>query len=488
VAGKYRIERTIGSGGMGVVMAAHHLALDEPVALKFIGADRALDREAIERLMREARATFRLRSKHAVRVHDVGELPSGSIYIVMELLEGRDLRGELTARGPLPESEVVGHILEACDALDEAHALGIVHRDLKPHNLFLAKSTHGRPMVKVLDFGMSKVDPTLWEAGPLTRPETALGTPKYMAPEQWRSAAEVDARADLWALGVVMYELLTGSAPLQKLTLRERQARMLVGAIPSPREENPEVSEAVARVVMRCLRADPQGRWPSVAHLATALHDALPAAAPQVERVEITHTGLTTVVPAEVVAKRAAEMFAATQSDPRSSVTPPTRPETPIARVAAPLTPRSDDFDATTEVRAPAFTPANMVVEASRAASPAEEKKRMASTLRSPEARPGMGQLHAAPTERTQPMPRPAIPAVPAHAPAPAPSLAPAPAPVLPTAPMAPYSPPRPPRSRAPARATGPSRTAIVLVFLGAVAATAGVLALLWAVSRAVWP
>ena len=133
---------------MGVVMAARHLTLDEPVALKFVIDDRGNDPEAKARMMREARATFRLRSEHTVRVLDVGELPSGPLYIVMELLEGRDLKSELAARGPLPEQEVVRYALEACIALEEAHAIGIVHRDLKPHNMFLARSSRGTTVLE----------------------------------------------------------------------------------------------------------------------------------------------------------------------------------------------------------------------------------------------------------------------------------------------------------------------------------------------------
>jgi len=231
VAGKYRVERTLGRGGIGIVVAAHHLALDEAVALKFIGLNLEGEREVVQRLLREARATFRLRSKHTVRVLDADELPSGAVYIVMELLDGHDLRAELAERGPLPEAEVISYVLQACDALEEAHTLGIVHRDLKPHNLFLARQRRGPPIVKVLDFGMSKVDPAMFEGGPLTRPETALGTPRYMAPEQWRSAATVDHRADIWALGVVMYELMTGKVPLQGMPLGERQARLAMRAV-----------------------------------------------------------------------------------------------------------------------------------------------------------------------------------------------------------------------------------------------------------------
>ena len=372
VAGKYRIERFLGSGGMGVVMAARHLTLGEPVALKFVTEGRGGDPEALGRMMREARATFRLRSEHTVRVLDVGELPSGPPYIVMELLEGRDLRAELQARGPLPEDEVVRYALEACEALEEAHALGIVHRDLKPHNMFLAKSTRGTTVLKILDFGMSKLDPEQFdaEAGPLTRPETALGTPKYMAPEQWKSATAVDARADVWALGVVMYELLTGAAPVSNLRGAERLARLLAGAIEDPRELRAEVTEPVARVIMRCLRADPNVRWPSVAHLRTALRDASPGASRGVPRAEVTRTDVTRAVPTDVMKERAARAFARTREavaerdDPDDSsappsIGPPTRRATPAALQHEP--PSTTDFEATTEVRPPQFTPASLV-------------------------------------------------------------------------------------------------------------------------------
>jgi serine/threonine protein kinase len=255
----------------------------------------------------------------------------GVVYIVMELLEGRDLRAELAARGPLPETEVVSHVLGACDALEEAHALGIVHRDLKPHNLFLSKPRQGSPTVKVLDFGMSKVDPALFDTVPLTRPETTLGTPRYMAPEQWQSAADVDARADIWALGAVMYELLTGTAPLQSLPAHERQARLLAGAIPSPRELKPDLSEGIARVILRCLRADRAGRWPSEAHLATALRDLHPEVEPRAERADVTRTGVTAVVPPAEQARRAAMAFAPEPQGPSTMPEPPTRPEVPAA-------------------------------------------------------------------------------------------------------------------------------------------------------------
>jgi eukaryotic-like serine/threonine-protein kinase len=496
VAGKYRIEGHLGSGGMGVVMAARHLTLGEPVALKFVTEGRGSDREAMGRMMREARATFRLRSEHTVRVLDVGELPSGPLYIVMELLEGRDLRAELKARGTLPESEVVRYALQACEALEEAHALGIVHRDLKPHNMFLAKSARGATVLKVLDFGMSKLDPEQFdtEAGPLTRPETALGTPRYMAPEQWKSATAVDARADVWALGVVMYELLTGEAPVSKLRGAERLARLLAGAIEDPRELRSDVSEPVARVIMRCLRADPKGRWPSIAHLRTALRDASPGLSGAIPRAEVTRTDVTRPVPSDVMKQRAARAFArsreeADESDEPGappSVGPPTRRATPAALQQSPP---PADVEPPTEVQPPQFPPPSQVVESVAApvhSAPAATQpipkvpanKPNVATLRSAAGIAGAAAAiqalaNAEPHEKTRPM-------------AGAPQRA-----VLPTVPDSPRGPPQPPVASAPRPLPAPAPTParlpprmMVLLAAGGILSLAALVLVGWWVSN----
>jgi eukaryotic-like serine/threonine-protein kinase len=489
VAGKYRIEGHLGSGGMGVVMAARHLTLGEPVALKFVTEGRGSDPEAAGRMMREARATFRLRSEHTVRVLDVGELPSGPLYIVMELLEGRDLRAELKTRGTLPEAEVVRYALQACEALEEAHALGIVHRDLKPHNMFLAKSARGGTVLKILDFGMSKLDPEQFdaEAGPLTRPETALGTPRYMAPEQWKSATAVDARADIWALGVVMYELLTGEAPVSKLRGADRLARLLAGAIEDPRELHADVSEPVARVIMRCLRADPKGRWPSIAHLRTALRDAAPGLAGAIPRAEVTRTDVTRPVPSDVMKERAARAFARARDDADepdvadlvSAGGPPTRRATPAALQQSPA---PADAEPPTEIQPPQFPPPSQVVESVAApahstAAPTQPLPRVVaskpnvSTLRSAAGIAGAAAAihalaHADPRAKTQPMadaPRRAVlPTTPDSPPAPSQS----PAASTPQAVPAPPSPARfPPHTKVLLAAGGiVSLAALVLV------------------------
>lgn len=484
MAGKYRVEKQIGSGGMGVVFAARHMQLDEPVALKFVAVDRAADREAVSRMMREARATFRLRSEHTVRVMDVGELPSGPVFIVMELLEGRDLRDELAARGPLPEQEVVQYVLQTCAALEEAHAAGIVHRDLKPHNLFLARKQRGGTMVKVLDFGMSKLDPELFAAGPLTRPETALGTPRYMAPEQWKSASAVDQRADIWALGVVMFELLTGEAPLGKLRGAERQARLLAGALPTPREVRPDVGEAVSRTIMRCLRADPEVRWPSVAHLASALRDAHPELAPSAEHLEVTRTDVTVALPPDEMQRRADVAFAGETETHVVPVAPPTARETPLARNPVP-SPRPDDFDQATEVRPPLFTPAEM--ESQTPPTPQAPKKPSppkahAATLRSFGAPPDP--LAAPPQEKTLPMPRAPVAAV-AVAPPPAVQSPPPLARPIASSPLPPASGPVfPPAQPKPSERPRLDTRGIVLVVVGGLLSMLVAAVLAWIVVR----
>jgi len=476
VAGKYRVERTLGRGGIGIVVAAHHLALDEEVALKFIGVNLAAEREVVQRLLREARATFRLRSKHTVRVLDADELPSGAVYIVMELLDGRDLRTELAARGPLPEAEVISYVLQACDALEEAHSLGIVHRDLKPHNLFLAAQRRGPPIVKVLDFGMSKVDPALFEGGPLTLPETALGTPRYMAPEQWRSASTVDLRADIWALGVVMYELLTGRVPLQGVPLGERQARLLAGAIPSPAEIHPGISDELARVILRCLKADPASRWRSVAHLATALRDAGPTTTREAERAEITQTAVTAVVPTRQMREQAARAFATEAPEPERPPERARRPTLPDSPVALDEARSGEDSDEPTVVRPPLFTPAELVLDSVPApvvevesVPPPTATGRKAireATLRSAGPLPGVEQLLNAPvTDETL-----RLPGAPPH---PGKSVVPAVQAVVqaapPSAPVA--APPWPrPAPATPRRRWGPVAIALVVALVALLA------------------
>ncbi len=272
LAGKYRVERVLGQGGMGVVVAAMHLQLERRVALKFVLPEAIQSPEATERFAREARAASKLQSEHVARVLDVGTLESGAPYMVMEYLEGRDLGQEVDARGPLPFAEAAEFVLQACEAIAEAHGLGIIHRDLKPQNLFLARRVDGRPLVKVLDFGISKFNGAQsGENMSLTKTHAVMGSPNYMSPEQLRSARGVDARSDIWALGVILYELLTGKVPFVATSVTELCAMVLQDTPRPLREIRPEVPLALGDVIAKCLEKDPNQRFPSIASLAHAL-------------------------------------------------------------------------------------------------------------------------------------------------------------------------------------------------------------------------
>jgi serine/threonine-protein kinase len=272
LAGKYRVERVLGQGGMGVVVAATHLHLQEQVALKFVHQD-AINQESVARFQREAMAAVKLKSEHVARVLDIGVLETGAPYMVMEYLEGRDLSQVVRERGPLPVHEVADYVMQACEAIAEAHAIGIVHRDLKPRNLFLTFRVDGRPLVKVLDFGISKfsVSAQSGENMSLTRSQTVLGTPHYMSPEQLRTTKHVDHRTDIWALGVILYELLGGRVPFAATSMTELAAMVLQDTPQDLRELRSDVPADLCAVIARCLEKDPNARYQSVAALAHQL-------------------------------------------------------------------------------------------------------------------------------------------------------------------------------------------------------------------------
>jgi serine/threonine-protein kinase len=273
LAGKYKIERVIRQGGMGIVVAAQHLQLPIKVALKFLLPSASLAPEAVARFLREARAASLIQSDHVVRVTDVGSLESGMPYMVMELLQGADLGEILESRGPLPRPVAVDCVLQACEAVAEAHKLGIVHRDLKPSNLFLTQRANGAPLLKVLDFGISKaIARSDGKSSANTTATTAfLGSPAYMSPEQVRSAKHVDGRTDIWALGVVLHELLTG-APVYQAESVSALAAMILRDPPKPvRQLRPEIPVRLENIILRCLEKDRERRYASASELAAAL-------------------------------------------------------------------------------------------------------------------------------------------------------------------------------------------------------------------------
>ncbi len=267
--GKYRVERVLGQGGMGIVVAARHMELGQLQAIKFLLPEMLAHPEIVERFLREARAAAKLQSDHVVRVSDVGRLENGAPFMVMEYLEGRDLKALVAREGPLSVDVAVTYILQVCDAIAEAHGAGIIHRDLKPANLFLVRRRGRLPCVKVLDFGISKQ--TGRDDVDLTNTNMSLGSPLYMSPEQMSRVRTVDRRTDIWAIGVILYELLVGESPFRGSTLLEVAAKVLQEQPRPLRDVRPDVPEGLVDVVTRCLRKRREERFASIEELIVAL-------------------------------------------------------------------------------------------------------------------------------------------------------------------------------------------------------------------------
>jgi serine/threonine-protein kinase len=277
VADKYRVEEVLGRGGMGLVVAAEHLQLRERVALKFLRLEPDTASEFHSRFVREAQVTAKLRSEHVARVRDFGLLEDQTPYMVMEFLEGSDLRKILKAFGKLPLDTAVDYAVQACEGMAEAHALGIVHRDLKPSNLYLTRRPDGSDLVKILDFGVSKMM-LMQDADrdELTAAGVLLGSPRYMSPEQLRGSSEVDGRADIWSMGAILYEFLAGRPPFLAGSTAALCVKILSEELPPPlSEQRSDVPAELEQAVLRCLQRDPDRRYADVGAFVAALDQAL---------------------------------------------------------------------------------------------------------------------------------------------------------------------------------------------------------------------
>ena len=272
LAGKYRIDRVLGEGGMGIVYEAFHLRLQHRVAIKMLLPVVLADPEFAARFEREARAIATLESPHVAKILDVDTSPEGLPYMVIEYLEGHDLAEELATRGRLPAEEAVELVMEACVPIAQAHALGIVHRDLKPSNLFLATKGGERRLV-LIDFGVSKVFAD--SEAKMTSSFQGLGTPHYMSPEQIRCPSDVDHRSDVWSLGIILYELLTGKTPFNGAATSVIAA-IVADPVPPPRTFRPDMPEALQAVIMRALEKDLELRFQDIPSMAQALSEFAP--------------------------------------------------------------------------------------------------------------------------------------------------------------------------------------------------------------------
>jgi serine/threonine-protein kinase len=260
VLGKYHIDRLIGRGGMGAVFQATNASIGKRVALKFLGAETSRDADAAVRFQREAEAASLAESPHIVQIFDSGRSERGLPFLVMELLTGEDLRARLRREGRLDVEAALRIATQVLKALRQAHAAGIVHRDLKPDNVFLCRRDDEPAFVKIVDFGISKL-----QQGPgvdtLTHKGAVLGTAFYMSPEQAQSFADIDGRTDLFSLGAIIYEMLTGEPPHSAPTYEAVLIAICTRDAPDVRGKAPEVPEKLARVIARALQRDRSERY-----------------------------------------------------------------------------------------------------------------------------------------------------------------------------------------------------------------------------------
>ena len=267
LAGKYLIEERLSEGGMGTVYRGTHVLMGKTVAVKVLRPSLAADEKIVARFSREARAASKISHPHALSVTDFGEAENGVVFLVMEYLSGMTLKEIIRQDGPMPLPRAVELLRQIGGALDEAHREGVVHRDLKSDNIMLLSSS-GTDYAKVLDFGIAKIKEPEGEYNPgLTAPDLVIGTPQYMSPEQCSQSPDIDARSDIYSLGVILYEMLVGHVPFAGGSPTEIMLKHLQHPAPSVLDERSDVPEAVGRVVARAMEKRPEDRYETVGKL-----------------------------------------------------------------------------------------------------------------------------------------------------------------------------------------------------------------------------
>ncbi len=361
---KYRIGRLLGRGGMGSVFEAEHLRIKRQVAIKLLNRESA-DEENLKRFEREAEAAGRIGSDHIVEVLDFGTTPDGDRFMVMELMNGEPFKARLSGRPPLSPAELVPLATQVLEGLGAAHDAGIVHRDLKPDNIFILREKAGhKDFVKILDFGISKFSALSSESGQMTKTGAVMGTPFYMSPEQAKSANEADGRSDLYSLGVVMYEAVTGVKPFSGTTLTELIFKIAFEDPPHPCQVVPSLDRSFAELVLKTMAREPSDRFQSAAELKSALLAWQRGERPGTPTKQGFHKTTEMMIPASgpssaavTYQQRPTQPAPLSQAGPPqfAPAAPPTRPQPPtmVSAIAPHMAPSALPFAAQTGPRLP---------------------------------------------------------------------------------------------------------------------------------------